>query len=104
VLTGAQSTEDVTEVGDPVEASRSSSDASQQSGSPRQLQAGAALAAEAAEAAESPQRGDASGAAAQHVEPEEAPLYPGIPSSVCLCCCAAILHYMVLHKWCACVL
>ena len=79
VLTGAQSTEDMTEVGDPVEASRSSSDASQRSGSPRQLQAGAALMADAAEAAASPQRADASGAAAQHAEPEEAPLYPGNP-------------------------
>ena len=96
VLTGAQSTENMIEVGDPVEASRSSSDASQQSGSPQQLQAGAALAAEAAEAAESPQHADASGAAAQHAEPEEAPLYPGTlsPPPICLsllpCCCLAL--------------
>ncbi len=104
VLIGAQTTEDMIEIGDPVEASRSSSDASQRSGSPRPLQAGTALAADAAVAAESPQHADASGAAAQHAEPEEAPLYPGTPSSVCLCCCAAVLHCMVLHKWCACVL
>ncbi|KAL0041991.1 hypothetical protein WJX77_000059 [Trebouxia sp. C0004] len=43
-------------------------------------QAGAALAADAAVAAESPQRGDASGAAAWHAEPEEAPLYPDLMS------------------------
>jgi len=104
VLTGAQTTEDATDVGDPVEESRSISDASQQLGSPRQLQADAALATDAAEAAESPQHPNASGAAARHAEPEEAPLYPGTPSSVCLCCCAAVLHYMILHNHCACVL
>ena len=98
VFTGAQSTEDVTELGDPVEASRSSSDASQQAGSPEQLQAGTALMADAAEASESPQHGDASSAAAQRAEPEEALPYPGYPP-ICLCCCAAVLHQVVQHNW-----
>ncbi|DBA84951.1 TPA: hypothetical protein ACH3X2_005692 [Trebouxia sp. C0005] len=80
VLMGAQTTEDMVEIGNPVGGSRSSSDASQRSSSPRQLLAGAALAGDAAVAAESPQRDDASGSAARHAEPEEAPLYPGLMS------------------------
>ena len=96
VLTGVQSTEDVTEVEDPVEASRSNSNASQRSGSPRQLQAGAALAADAAVAPESLQRGDASGAAVQHVEPEEAPLYPGKTPLPHLPVSAAVLLYCII--------
>ncbi|KAL0041550.1 hypothetical protein WJX79_007237 [Trebouxia sp. C0005] len=73
-------TEDMVEIGNPVGGSRSSSDASQRSSSPRQLLAGAALAGDAAVAAESPQRDDASGSAARHAEPEEAPLYPDLMS------------------------